>query len=53
MIMGSDVFTPWPISGCFETIVTAPDGAMRMKALGAKPPLAAAVCAWAEPPDRM
>ena len=24
MIIGNEVLTPWPISGCLETIVTAP-----------------------------
>src|SRR6516225_10070030 len=31
-IMGSEVFTPWPISGFLETIVTVPSAAMATKA---------------------
>src|SRR5579863_6804485 len=31
-IIGSDVFTPWPISGFLDTIVTVPSGAMATKA---------------------
>src|SRR5215472_13473845 len=30
--MGSEVFTPWPISGFLETIVTVPSAAMATKA---------------------
>jgi hypothetical protein len=36
MIIGSIVFTPWPISGFLAMIVTAPSGVIQMKALGVK-----------------
>ena len=32
--MGIDVFTPWPTSGFFATMVTMPSGVMRMNAFG-------------------
>ena len=53
MIIGNEVFTPWPISGCLETMVTAPVRAMRTKALGEKSPVAAASAAAASPPERI
>src|SRR5207249_3733718 len=31
-IIGSEVFTPWPISGFLDTMVTVPSGAMETKA---------------------
>src|SRR5215467_8388994 len=31
-IIGSEVFTPWPISGFFDTMVTSPSGAIETKA---------------------
>ena len=55
MIIGSEVFTPWPISGCLETIVIFPAPVMRMKALGLKSAEAevAVEAATASLPERM
>lgn len=55
MIIGSEVFTPWPISGCLETMVTLPAVVMRTKALGAKSAVAEAAeaAATASLPERM
>jgi len=54
MIIGSEVFTPWPISGCFETMVTLPAVVIRTKAFGVKSAVAeAAEAAAASPPERI
>jgi hypothetical protein len=37
--MDREVLMPWPISGCFETMITLLSGVIRMKALGSNLPL--------------